>query len=143
MRDPKVQIALLIYESRIQGYRRLKEIDEIIDSKTTPALIREFTEIRILNNQCFRELEAFNKTGEWLYEHPLIVHYSERQILIKLKTSDPEEFFKQYQLCKQNIARYSSYVKSETRTAEQRQKDAALLRKHQERDVMFRDILKM
>lgn len=137
-----MQIALLVYESRVQGYRRLKEIDEIIDEKPTSALVKEMTEVRILNNLCFRELEAFNNTGNWLYQHPLIVHHSERQKLILLKNDDPEAFFKEYSLCKQNVARYSSYVKSDKRTPEQKDSDKKHLRKHMEREVLFREILK-
>jgi len=137
-----VQIALLLYEGRVQDYRKIKALDIEIDQNPTPQKIKDITELRINNNLAFRELESFNRQGKFLYRHPLIVHHSERIKLIRLHEEDPEAFHKEYALCQSNISRYSSYVKSPSRTDEQKKRDREHLRKHQDREVIFRDILR-
>lgn len=126
----------------MQGYRKLKEIDSTIDDKPSDSKVRELAELRILNNLAFDELKTFNATGDFLYRHPLIVHHSERSILLKLKKEDPEKFHKEYSLCLNNIARYSSYVKSDKRTDEQKKNDRLHLAKHKEREMIFKELIK-
>ena len=142
MHNPLVHLALLIYEGRVQDYRTLKKLNEELDQKPTPALVREVAELRIRNNLAFRELEAFNNTGSFLYRHPLIVNHSERVRLQKLMEDDPEAFHKEFASCQANIARYSSYAKSDKRTEEQRKKDREHLKKHRDREAIFKEIFR-
>lgn len=142
MHNPLVHLALLIYEGRVQDYRRLKKIDKEIDQHPTAANIREITELRLRNNLAFRELEAFNKTGKFLYRHPLIVNHSERVRLQKLMEDDPEAFHKEFALCQANISRYSSYSRSDKRTDEQRKKDREHMKKHLDREAIFKEIFR-
>ena len=118
----------------------MRELDKALDDKPTARQVALMAETRIRNLLCFRELETFNKSGTWMYKHPLIIHRSERYSLVELYKRNPERFLKEYANCAHNVKRYTSYLKNETRK-HRRKADRALLRNHQERQVIFENIL--
>lgn len=103
-------------------------------------MVRQLVELRIQNLVCFRELQSFNDTGEWLYIHPLISNLSKFSTLQDLKRKNPEEFLKQYALTESNIRRYQSYIKSDSRK-DKRTHDRNNLQKHQDLSKVFKSIL--
>jgi hypothetical protein len=136
-----VQIATLLYNDRVNTYRELKVLDVELDIKPTFKKVADMAELRIRNLQCFKELQFFNDTGAWANCHPLLVHYSEHFRLEKLRKTNPEGFLKEYANCTGNIKRYRSYLNSNSRS-DQRDSDKKNLRKHEERRVIFENILK-
>ncbi len=119
----------------------MKVLDTELDEKPTDTAVIKLAETRIRNLLCFEELELYNNTGKWKYKHPLLKHYSERFKLEELRRKDPEAFLKKYAACSNNIKRYRSYLKGETR-ADRRDSDKLNLEKHQELKVIFESILK-
>lgn len=107
----------------------MKDIDAVIDNKPTIKLIKELATLKIENLDAFRELDSLNNTGDFLYKHPLIKHFSYRSELTELLKRDPEEYLNSYARAKENVKRYSSFVKSAKRTDEQKIKDKASLAK--------------
>lgn len=118
----------------------MKVLDAELDDKPTEAKVAKMAETRIRNLQCFEELQSFNDTGKWKNKHPLLIHYSERFQLEELRHRDPAAFLKKYANCNQNIKRYKSYLKSDTRI-DQRASDKKNLNKHQEIKIIFETIL--
>jgi hypothetical protein len=65
-------------------------VDQVLEKNPTPELVAELAELRIKNILCFTELEAFNSTGKFKGRHPLLKHFTTRQLFIKLKKEDPD-----------------------------------------------------
>lgn len=118
----------------------MKVLDADLDKNPTPVKVRDMAETRIRNLSCFRELQSFNDTGRFLYQHPLITRHSERSILERLFTTNPSEFLRQYKAVANNVKRYSGYIKKETRK-ESRTTDLALLKQYREKETLFIDII--
>ncbi|MCD7937860.1 MAG: hypothetical protein LUG98_13460 [Tannerellaceae bacterium] len=118
----------------------MKELDEELEQRPTPKKVRELAELRIQNLQSFSELQSFNDTGKWKYEHPLLAGHSERSQLEELRRKDPEDFLKQHSNCIKNIQRYQSYLKSPKRE-EKREADRKNLNKHIQRVKLFKSLL--
>ena len=140
MFDKNTQTATLIYNDRVNTYRQMKVLSDILDNKPTAQTVMQLVELRIQNLICFKELQTFNDTGQWLYQHPLISNQSKFSTLQDLKRKNPEEFFKQYALTESNIRRYQSYIKSETRK-DKRNLDRQNLQKHKDLSKIFKSIL--
>lgn len=131
----------MIYNDRINTFKRLKEIDAVIDDKPTKALIKELALTRIQNLDCFRELKSLNDNGNFRYIHPLIKHHSLRAKLEKTLAGNPGEYLDGYQRAKENVKRYTSFIKSKKRSAEQKKLDAESLKKWQEECEVYKNIL--
>ncbi len=116
------------------------ELDKMLDGKPTVKDVINMAELRIRNLLAFKELQTYNDSGLWRYQHPLIVHMSERFSLEELKSKSPEKFLKEYSNCAHNVKRYASYLKNESR-ADKHKSDKKNLKKHQERQIIFEDIL--
>ena len=133
-------MATVIYNDRINTYHKMKQLDEVLEKKPTPAAIAEMAEVRIRNLQAFAELQAFNDTGKFLCKHPLLFGRSEIAQLIKLLKADPTEFLRQHKNMLDNIKRYKSYLKRSDRR-DRRQQDKENLERHQERERLFKMVL--
>lgn len=73
----------------------MKAISEKMDrNECTAADIFTMVRLRIRNLQAFKELQSYNDTGTFRYQHPLVEGKSERAELIKLLQQDPQEFLK-------------------------------------------------
>ena len=97
-------------------------------------------ELRIRNLQAFDELQSFNDTGRFLLKHPLLSGRSEIAQLRELLHRDPSEFLRRHKNTLDNIRRYKSYLNREDRKG-RRQQDRESLKRHQERERLFRMIL--
>lgn len=118
----------------------MKVLDAELDSQPTAKKVREFAELRIENLLCFKELQSFNNTGKWVYEHPLVRNEAEVSKLKELRYKDPHEFLRKYNNCCYNIKRYSSFLKREDRV-DKRLSDKANLKKYKDLAVIFKNIL--
>ena len=85
-------MATVIYNDRINTWRQMKQLDEVLDKNPTAQAVADMAELRIRNNQAFAELQSFNDTGKFLCKHPILFGRSEIAQLIKLLRSDPAEF---------------------------------------------------
>jgi hypothetical protein len=119
----------------------MKVLDAELDIKATSQKVADMAELRIRNLQCFKELKSFNDAGLWVNTHPLLLHYSEHFKLQELRKANPEAFLKEYANCTGNIKRYRSYLNNPKRAGQQ-ESDKRNLKKHQERRVIFENILK-
>lgn len=117
------------------------EIDTVIDDSPTAKMIKELAELRIRNLQAFHELEAFNKTGEFLNRHPLVAHYSTRVQLEQLLKDNPDTFLEEYANCRENVKRYRCFLNNKDRSKHQKGKDKINLKKHSEREILMKEIL--
>lgn len=118
----------------------MKVLDAELDSQPTAKKVREFAELRIENLLCFKELQSFNNTGKWVYEHPLVRNEAEVFKLKELRYKEPHEFLRKYNNCCYNIKRYSSFLKREDRV-DKRLSDKANLKKYKDLAVIFKNIL--
>ncbi len=117
------------------------EIDNIIDQKPTAARVNDLAELRIRNLQAFRELESYNNTGEFLNKHPLVAQFSTSVGLEELLKNNPDIFLEEYANTRENVKRYKSFLNNKKRSIDQKAKDKLNLKKHQEREVLMKEIL--
>ena len=115
-------------------------LDKELDTKPTDAAVARLAELRIRNLLCFSELQSFNDTGRWRNKHPFLSHQSERSKLEELKRKNPEAFLRKYANCRDNIKRYTSFLKNESRTT-RRETDMQNLSRYRELESIFKDII--
>lgn len=118
----------------------MKQLDEQLDKNPTERAVTDMAELRIRNLLAFEELQSFNDTGKFKYKHPLIIRQSERAQLEELLRKNPQEFLRYHKNVLDNIRRYESYLKRADRES-QRAKDRENLRRHREREAIFKVIL--
>nr|WP_293535243.1 hypothetical protein [Prevotella sp.] len=133
-------MATVIYNDRINTWRKMKKLDELLDKKPKANDVAAMAELRIRNLQAFEELKAYNDTGKFLYKHPLLKGKSEFDELVKLFKKDPAEFLHKHKNVLDNIKRYKSYIKRDDRK-DKRASDRENLRRHQERERMFKMVM--
>ena len=133
-------MATVIYNDRINTWRKMKQLDEQLETKPTAKAVADMAELRIRNLQAFAELQSFNDTGKFLCKHPILFGRSEIAKLIKLLKADPAEFLRRHKNVLDNIKRYRSYLKRNDRK-NRRQQDKQNLRRHQEREGLFKMVL--
>ena len=135
-----MQQATILYNDRINTWRRMRQLDEQLEKIPSEAAVAEMAELRIRNLQAFAELHSFNDTGKFLCEHPLLAGRSEAARLATLLKRDPAEFLRQHKNVLDNIRRYKSYIKRKDRK-DKRHQDRTNLERHQDRERLFRMIL--
>nr|DAW70912.1 MAG TPA: hypothetical protein [Caudoviricetes sp.] len=133
-------MATVIYNDRINTWRKMKQLDELLETKPTAQAVAEMAELRIRNLQAFAELQALNDTGKFLCKHPILFGRSEIAQLIKLLRTDPAEFLRQHKNVLDNIKRYKSFVKRKDRK-EKREADKRNLERYHEKERLFRMVL--
>ena len=135
-----VQMATVIYNDRINTWRKMKQLDVALDKKPKANDVQMMAELRIRNLLAFDELKAYNDTGKFLYKHPLIKDKSEFNELVKLFRRDPSEFLHKHKHILDNITRYKIYLGKDERK-DRRDSDRANLQRHQERERMFKMVM--
>ena len=133
-------MATVLYNDRINTYRKMKQLDELLEKERNAQAVADMAELRIRNLQAFAELQSLNDTGKFLCKHPLLFGRSEIAELMKLLKADPAEFLRQHKNVLDNIKRYKSFVKRKDRK-EKREADKRNLERYQEKERLFRMVL--
>lgn len=133
-------MATVLYNDRINTYRKMKQLDELLEKERNAQAVADMAELRIRNLQAFAELQSFNDTGKFLCKHPLLFGRSEIAELMKLLKADPAEFLRQHKNVLDNIKRYRSYIKRTDRK-NRRADDRKNLERHREREKLFKMVL--
>ena len=133
-------MATVIYNDRINTWRKMKQLDELLEKERNAQAVADMAELRIRNLQAFAELQSFNNTGKYICKHPLLFGRSEIAQLIKLLRTDPAEFLRQHKNVLDNIKRYRSYIKRTDRK-NRRADDLKNLERHREREKLFKMVL--
>ena len=133
-----MQTATILYNDRINTYHKMKQLDEILEKKPTPAAVADMAELRIRNLQAFAELQSFNDKGKFICKHPILYGRSEIAKLISLLKADPAEFLRQHKNVL--IKRYRAYLKRKDRK-DKRTQDKQNLERHQDKERLFRLVL--
>lgn len=92
-------------------------------------IVEDFVRTSIRHEQCFSELLNYDRKGQFIGKHPLIGAETEAERIAKLLKTSPEDFLKEYSNVKQNVSRYSSFLKSSSRPQDQKQRDRKSLEK--------------
>ena len=133
-------MATVLYNDRINTYRKMKQLDELLEKERNAQAVADMAELRIRNLQAFAELQSFNDTGKFLCKHPILFGRSEIAQLMKLLKADPAEFLRQHKNVLDNIKRYRSYIKRTDRK-NRRADDLKNLERHREREKLFKMVL--
>lgn len=133
-------MATILYNDRINTYRKMKQLDELLEKERNAQAVADMAELRIRNLQAFAELQSFNDMGKFLCKHPLLFGRSEIAELMKLLKADPAEFLRQHKNVLDNIKRYRSYIKRTDRK-NRRADDLKNLERHREREKLFKMVL--
>lgn len=133
-------MATVLYNDRINTWRQMKQLDEVLDKTPTPQQVADMAELRIRNLQAFAELRSLNDTGKFLCRHPILFGRSETARLTDLLRRDPSEFLRRHKNVLDNIKRYRSYLKRADRK-DRRPQDKQNLERHQSQERLFRIVL--
>lgn len=133
-------MATVLYNDRINTWRKMKKLDEVLDKKPKASDVAQMAELRIRNLLAFDELQSYNDTGKFLYKHPLLKGKSEFDELVKLFRTDSTEFLRKHKNVLDNIKRYKSYLKRKDRQ-DRRASDRENLHRHQDRERMFKMVM--
>ena len=139
--DPAVQTATILYNDRVNTYRKMQAVEDRIDRHATQEDIIALAELRIRSIDAFTELQAINDGTPPPCRHPLLAHLSLERQLEELLQRDPETFLKKHRNTLDNIRRYKARLK-DPRRKERRKQDRELLKKHQETERIFQRLLK-
>ncbi len=135
-----MQAATIIYNDRINTWRKMKQLDKQLEESPTPEAVAAMAELRIRNLQAFAELQAYNDTGKFLCKHPILHGQSEFSQLLSLFKTNPDEFLGKHKNVLDNIRRYKAYLKRDDRKAK-RQSDKEHLARHQEKARLFKMVI--
>ena len=117
-----IQLAILLYDERINTWQQLVKLRQEIDDYPEKALAIANLDDR--NRMAHHELEVFEKTGIFPCKHPMAIKFmAERKKLSEwrtLKQKDPKGFMKQVANIEHNITRYRSQISKDKLTDEKR-----------------------
>ena len=118
----------------------MKVLDTELDNSPTENSVRGMAELRIRNLLCYRELKARDDGGKYENIRPFLVRREEVAELRRLWNSDREEFMREYTNCRTNARRYRALLKRDNIADPEKEKYMTLLMKHQERELIFKEI---
>ena len=117
-----IQLAILLYDERINTWQQLCALRREIDNYPEKALA--IADLDDRNRMAHHELEVFEKTGIFPCKHPMAIKFmAERKKLSEwrtLKQQDPKGFMKQVANIEHNITRYRSQISKDKLTDEKR-----------------------
>ena len=117
-----IQLAILLYDERINTWQQLCALRQEIDNYPEKALA--IADLDDRNRMAHHELEVFEKTGIFPCKHPMAIKFmAERKKLTEwrsLKQKDPKGFMKQVANIEHNITRYRSQISKDKLTEEKR-----------------------
>lgn len=117
-----IQLAILLYDERINTWQQLVKLRADID--TCPEKALAIADLDDRNRMAHHELEVFEKTGIFPCKHPMAIKFmAERKKLSEwraLKAKDPQAFMKQVSNIEHNITRYRSQLKKDKLSEERR-----------------------
>lgn len=142
--NPDVQLAILLYDERVNTWQRLQALRADLDECPEKALA--IADLDDRNRMAHHELEVFQDTGVFPCKHPLAVKFTaETKKLSELRTlkrDKPDEFLKQVSNMKHNIQRYKSKLKKKDMTAERRAQLERNLENAQRLDELMQRVVK-
>lgn len=89
----------------------MKAIDKVLDQIPTNENISKMVADDECNRLAFLELEHFQKTGQFLYKHPILKKEKLTNELEQLRKSNPNKFTTDLINVSKNITRYTSQIK--------------------------------
>lgn len=111
-----MQTCIILYDERINRYRRMQDISVLLDTEPTPELCAEMIECDILQKQAHEELCSYDKHKKFLYKHPLTINRQKiATYIIKIedmRKKQPEEFQNEITNLNQNIRRIESNIRN-------------------------------
>jgi hypothetical protein len=116
-----IQTCILLYDDRVKTYRRMQEIDVLIDEQ--PEFALEMVNCSIRNREAHDELQAYNDHHLFIYKHDFTkkqkIQSETLAELYELKRSDPDAFITETANIIQNMRR----IESNLRTAKYKSDD--------------------
>ncbi|HET6558075.1 MAG TPA: hypothetical protein VFG54_12220 [Prolixibacteraceae bacterium] len=109
---------MALYNDRVYAFERMRALDPVLDQATS-SQVSKFTDDDDRNHLAFLELTNYEKTGEFLYVHPLmkgLVKENEWEIL---RRTNPAEFTRQLLNAQKSIERYTSRINQKKYKSEQ------------------------
>lgn len=109
-------MCIILYDERINRYRRMQDISVLLDSEPTAELCIEMVECDILQSQSYRELISYNDRHTFINEHPLVLERHQilqlENGLKQLRKENPQAFFNEISNITQNIRRIESNIRT-------------------------------
>lgn len=100
---------MALYNDRVYAFERMKALDPILDDATDEQ-IAQYVDDDYRNHLAFIELSNYEKTGEFLYVHPILKGQARQNELEILRKTNPGEFTRQMVNAQKSIERYTSRI---------------------------------
>lgn len=108
-------MCIILYDERINRYRRMQDISILLDTEPTSKLCNEMIECDILQKQAHDELTSYNNRHVFSNVHPLVQERNKivniEESLRQLKQENPDAFFREISNITQNIRRIESNIR--------------------------------
>lgn len=101
---------MALYNERVYAYDRMKALNEVIDEH--PEKSGQMVANDNSNHLAFLELSNYEKTGTFLYMHPVLKDYKQENELDALRKADPTRFMQEMVNAEKSITRYNSLIKN-------------------------------
>lgn len=101
---------MALYNDRVYAWERMKMIDQLLDKDPTLDNIRQMVSDDERNRLAFLELEHYQKTGTFLFKHPILSKHNLTNELEALRKASPSRFMKEMVNADKNITRYRSLI---------------------------------
>lgn len=104
---------MVLYNDRVFSFEQLAHMEPVVRREAPDdETLGRFIDLDIRNQLAFMELEHYQKTGRFLYEHPLTKMRKQHNELEALRKSNPERFASELINADKSITRYRSYVEN-------------------------------
>ena len=90
----------------------MQRLDKVLDSDISIDNVSRMVGDDERNHLAFLELDSYNRTGEFLYRHPILQSHKMQNDLEALRKSNPDRFMAELVNADKNITRYQSMMRN-------------------------------
>lgn len=103
---------MVLYNDRVFAWERMQRLDKVLESDLSTDNISRMVADDERNHLAFLELDSYNRTGEFLYKHPILQSHKMQNDLEALRKSNPDRFMAELVNADKNITRYQSMLRN-------------------------------
>jgi len=108
--NPDMETIYILFGKQITSWHLRNQLHEKLQEASTEHDIHELSEqavkAELENKACIAELQTYNNTGKFLYEHSIFTQSNRLAELRTMKATTPSEFFQHIANVKNYISRY-------------------------------------
>ena len=132
---------MALYSDRVYCFEHLQQLNQQLDKDIDNTIVGDFVRNDIRNQLAFMELDNYNRTGTFLYVHPLTKRKQLTNELDAIRKAAPERFMNELINADKSIARYKSRLNNNKHTDEERERFLQLIKDYEEKLYIMRTLI--